>query len=149
LCELDLRGDLHGVGSLLPLNHFVISLLEYPARPRADGRRPCILKVLLQLHGRLHSWDDLRLVHHVNHLNLLRLGFEVRADRRLKETCGVLLLRGDIECLEKRIKIMNQIHILIVLIGLAYYLVNFFQDIQVGFDPRILVFEDCALLAFL
>jgi hypothetical protein len=71
------------------------------------------------LHGRLHSWDDLRLVQHVNHLNLLRLGFEVRADRCLEEACGVLLLRGDIECLEKRLELMNQIEVLIVLIGLG------------------------------
>ena len=59
------------------------------------------------------------------------------------------MLRGDIKCLEKRIKLMNQIHILIVLIGLAYDLVNFFQDVQVGFDPRVLGFEDRALLALL
>ena len=101
------------------------------------------------MHGWLHSWDDLRLVHHVNHLNLLRLGFEVRADRGLKETCRILLLRGDIESLEKRLELMNQIDVLIVLIGLGDDKINFFQDVQVSFDPRVLIFEDRALLALL
>lgn len=85
----------------------------------------------------------------MNHLNLLRLGFEVRADRCLKETCGVLLLRGDIESLEKRLELMNQIDVLIVLIGLGDDQIDFFQDVQVGFDPRVLIFEDRAFLALL
>lgn len=93
--------------------------LRHSSRPRAYGSWPLILKVLLYLHGRLHSWDDLRLIHHVNHFNLLGLGFEIRADGSLKETSGVLMLRRDIECLEKRLELMNQIDILIVLIGLG------------------------------
>lgn len=79
----------------------------------------------------------------------MRLRFEVRADRCLKEACGVLLLRGDIESLEKRLELMNQIDVLIVLIGLGYDKVNFFQDVQVGFYPRVLIFEDGAFLALL
>ena len=44
---------------------------------------------------------------------------------------------------------MNQIDVLIVLIGLRDDLINLFQDIQIGFDPRVLGFEYRALLALL
>lgn len=65
----------------------------------------------------------------MNDFNLLGLRLKVLVNGCFQKAWCILVLRGHIEDLEKGVKFMDQVRVLVILIVLGDVVVDFFEDI--------------------